>query len=701
MGCANSHSEDIHKTSLLESDKFVTSLQEVPGYFNRTMQTADFLPPKFPDAPPKKPEMSYTGPPSHLQNSVDFHPYWNLIQQEYVPSDPIREDDGEMPQSLQPRTDTAQELRDIEVREAITDLRQRVRESISEKLRENEDDFLAALSAHGVAESGDSRRPDSLGSPPLLGVEKPPPPPLPAEDYMDGPDNSLAQEEKDTIDFLDSVINESMAWDEETGEEVVREGGNWSFAPPAPPQDEPEVNHKEYDSKKPLPGFNLDITSVKSTPPNSPTTSFSKSIYLPEDKNSFISNNVLARQTSSSKQISTVDRKKPSTLPDGSKHSDHKTSRTLESPGRKLSQKRNPPPPPQRATPSRASEPPPREISVSLINSSRSSEGAKTVLSRTVSNDGSVPPPPLASPPPPPPPPSPPLAVKTNISERTEQGDVSDLPGIQRSKISHVEEVPPSPSSPPPPPPPTQPPPPPPPVTQPPTPPMTPAVKTLDRISLAGQEDLGPVPKSPPPVVQRTRTLEKKNSVKKEGKSLPPPAPKPKPKQPPGVKRKPVRHSMVDISAENTILEDLPSDDSGIKEEVTEKGIHDIIRNLKLSDPTTTTTATLDRKPKAKVPPPTAARKAKPARPISMPPQAWSPPVVKPKPQRQSNGTLPNGHGMLGRTTSFSSSISGGGGGVRRHLSDDNSSEDSGLHMKDDSELLSQIRLRLVDAQVT
>lgn len=326
MGCTNSHSEDIHKTSLLESDKFVTSLHDVPGYFNRTIQTADFLPPKFPEEKTEKPEMSYTGPPSHLQNSVDFHPYWHMIEEhEYVSPDPIKESEDEIPQSLLPQADTAQELRDIEVKEAITDLRQRVKESISEKLRENEEDFLAALSAHGVSGSskGDEKR-DTLPEK----VQKPSPPPLPEEDYMDEPDSGLAQEEKDTIDFLDSVISESMAWDEETGEEVVgprEEDNNWTFASPTP-QDESEINTQDYDFSKPLPGVNLDISSTKSTPPNSPNSSntFSKSIYLPEDKNSFISNSILARQSSAS------------ITHESSRHSDARNSRTLESPGRKV-----------------------------------------------------------------------------------------------------------------------------------------------------------------------------------------------------------------------------------------------------------------------------------------------------------------------------------------------------------------------------
>ncbi|XP_077870471.1 uncharacterized protein LOC144364048 [Saccoglossus kowalevskii] len=150
MGCTQSHSEDIPRMYLLSSDEFIQSINDVPEYFNKTLQTSqDFI---VSNKTKKEPEMSYNGPPSHLENSFDVHPFWYHHGHDFYQKN-LNSD--QPPPSLLPSVSTAQELRQIELKEAITDLRQQVigvmaekksKKKVKSKNKKTEDHLLKDLS---------------------------------------------------------------------------------------------------------------------------------------------------------------------------------------------------------------------------------------------------------------------------------------------------------------------------------------------------------------------------------------------------------------------------------------------------------------------------------------------------------------------------------------------------------------------------
>ncbi|XP_070564711.1 uncharacterized protein [Ptychodera flava] len=134
MGCTSSHSENLPRLPLLTSDEFLQSIHEPPGYFISSLQTSrDFIGSTRSTRKIKTPEMSYNGPPSHLESSADVHPFWAYHGLDFYNNFLSNTSSSEAPPSLFPSAETAQELRQIEVNEALTDLRQQVIGVIADK----------------------------------------------------------------------------------------------------------------------------------------------------------------------------------------------------------------------------------------------------------------------------------------------------------------------------------------------------------------------------------------------------------------------------------------------------------------------------------------------------------------------------------------------------------------------------------------
>ncbi|XP_038073234.1 uncharacterized protein LOC119741521 [Patiria miniata] len=241
MGGTHSRSEDLRKRAFLSSGSYIDSLQEIPGYFTRTQQTIDFLGEDLSSEP--RIEMSYTGPPSHLQHSRDVHPFLDRFGPDFHPRERIvdRSHNADAPSSMLPSTESARELREIEVRETMANLKMQVKETLAKK------------------------RDQSV-------VQSP----------EDQADSALPTDEQNTLEFLDSIINESM--DIDLGDDVD--------------DNEPE---KESDSeanwimrdksKTPLPGLmHSTVPSVPDDHTVSPRQSdsrpasgfFRNSMYLPD-----------------------------------------------------------------------------------------------------------------------------------------------------------------------------------------------------------------------------------------------------------------------------------------------------------------------------------------------------------------------------------------------------------------------------------
>ncbi|XP_071794080.1 uncharacterized protein [Asterias amurensis] len=238
MGGTHSRSEDLRKKTFMNSTHYIDSLHEVPGYFSRTQDVTDFLGEDFPSE--RRTEMSYTGPPSHLSLSQDVHPFLDRVGSDFQASERFvnrSQVEEDVPSSLLPSADTAEDYRDIEVRETMATLKEQVKEALAKKRD--------------------------------VQVET-----VPSGPPEESPELELPTDEKSTLDFLDSIINESMDLDI---------GG-----------DSPEVeSHSEANwimrdkSKTPLPGLMHstvpDLPMSPSQPPSRPSSGFfSNSMYLPD-----------------------------------------------------------------------------------------------------------------------------------------------------------------------------------------------------------------------------------------------------------------------------------------------------------------------------------------------------------------------------------------------------------------------------------
>ncbi|XP_071955928.1 uncharacterized protein [Antedon mediterranea] len=164
MGCAYSRSED------LTMPERALHNEESNGYFRQTLQTPmDYIIKSGVIDQPN--EMSYHGPPSHLQNSVDVHPFWHFYGRDYVPTERFRDMSQEKPASLLPAAETAQELRTIELQETMQSLRKQVAGVITKKTTERK-------AAAKVVEESNHRL------------------------YQ------LTKEEQSTLDFLEATLND-------------------------------------------------------------------------------------------------------------------------------------------------------------------------------------------------------------------------------------------------------------------------------------------------------------------------------------------------------------------------------------------------------------------------------------------------------------------------------------------------------------
>lgn len=243
MGITHSRSEDLYKKSILNSDTFIGSRTETPGYFSRTVHTLDFLDSKFPNR--AKTEMSYNGPPSHLQNSIDVHPFWSEFGREFQPTDRYH-DMSDVPRGLVPGTDTAQEMRNLEQRESMKDLRNQVKAKMAQvrPIPEEEREELSQPQSLQALDEVDSIPP----LPPSKPVQSKPSEseraestktkhsPSKASDYTSDihVDAGSFQAEKAALDLLDTVIMESMNLEDEDDEEEVTtppviQDSNWSL----------------------------------------------------------------------------------------------------------------------------------------------------------------------------------------------------------------------------------------------------------------------------------------------------------------------------------------------------------------------------------------------------------------------------------------------------------------------------------------
>ena len=164
----------------------MNSLEDVPGYFNQTLTATDYLSSALPSAHMNKPEMSFHGPPSHLQNSIDVHPFWFEYGREYHPKERFIDRSMEsIPHGLLPGADSAQEMRNIEIRETMQSLRQQVRSVWGTKIDEVEGEDATSTSPSPTSPSASS----------------------------DTDNNAMTKEEKSTIEFFESMIEESLDFD--------------------------------------------------------------------------------------------------------------------------------------------------------------------------------------------------------------------------------------------------------------------------------------------------------------------------------------------------------------------------------------------------------------------------------------------------------------------------------------------------------
>ncbi|XP_077978061.1 uncharacterized protein LOC144433603 [Glandiceps talaboti] len=233
MGCTTSQSEDLPRLSLLKADEFFQSLNEPPQYFSTSVQSsADFVETET----TKDPEMSYTGPPSHLEGSLDMHPFWAFHGLDFYNRYTDKTVSDDTPPSLLPSTSTAQELRQIEINEAITDLRQQVIGVIAEK--------------KSVRKKGKKKKPKEEDS------------------SMD----HLTPDEKLTIEFLESVIRDvdgdSDDLDRISIQSSVASDSNWilgaSKSSQASSRTDADVSDRSLASEQydnPVPGIMQDVVT--------------------------------------------------------------------------------------------------------------------------------------------------------------------------------------------------------------------------------------------------------------------------------------------------------------------------------------------------------------------------------------------------------------------------------------------------------
>ena len=283
MGCTHSRSEDLYKKSFINSDTFMGSITDTPGYFSRTVHTLDFVESKFPN--PTKTEMSYTGPPSHLQNSMDVHPFWSEFGREFQPTDRYHDmTNGDVPRGLLPGTDTAQEMRNLELKESLQDLRSQVKAKIKQVRPILEEDREEEQKPKAPADEVDAPvapvapvAPDA----PVAKIDGPkrPAPPLPVQKLVkpqpELPKDTTSaktptpvkqygsfQDEKSALDFLDSVISESMNLDDEDEVEVTTpataEDTNWSLGG----ESFMKVEMRRRNLDKPVPGVMHGVAPV-------------------------------------------------------------------------------------------------------------------------------------------------------------------------------------------------------------------------------------------------------------------------------------------------------------------------------------------------------------------------------------------------------------------------------------------------------
>ena len=197
----------------------MNSLEDVPGYFNQTLTAVDYLSSELPSAHSNKPEMAYNGPPSHLQNSEDVHPFWFEYGREYYPKERFMDRSldqlpgsippqlpGAIPPSLIPGTETAQEMRDIEIRETMASLRQQVEEVWTSKIDEEEEETM-----------DDTTITSSLTT--ALSSSE--------------PDGNMTQEEKSTLEFFESMLSESQDFDDiiDGGDDIDGSGASHNMSP--------------------------------------------------------------------------------------------------------------------------------------------------------------------------------------------------------------------------------------------------------------------------------------------------------------------------------------------------------------------------------------------------------------------------------------------------------------------------------------
>ena len=259
------------------------SITDTPGYFSRTVHTLDFVESKFPN--PTKTEMSYTGPPSHLQNSMDVHPFWSEFGREFQPTDRYHDmTNGDVPRGLLPGTDTAQEMRNLELKESLQDLRSQVKAKIKQVRPILEEDREEEQKPKAPADEVDAPvapvapvAPDA----PVAKIDGPkrPAPPLPVQKLVkpqpELPKDTTSaktptpvkqygsfQDEKSALDFLDSVISESMNLDDEDEVEVTTpattEDTNWSLGG----ESFMKVEMRRRNLDKPVPGVMHGVAPV-------------------------------------------------------------------------------------------------------------------------------------------------------------------------------------------------------------------------------------------------------------------------------------------------------------------------------------------------------------------------------------------------------------------------------------------------------
>lgn len=301
MGGAHSRSEDLYKKSIINSETFIGSVTATPGYFSQTVHTLDFVDSKFPNS--ARTEMSYTGPPSHLQNSIDVHPFWSEFGREFLPADRFH-DRSEVPRGLVPGTDTAQEMRNLELKESLQDLRSQVKAKMAQVrpiLEEDPEESTYTKSQEGVDEIDSQNK-----NIPPLPLQKPTRQPSSAESKKTSKVSAKAsksnvsqtasskeggsfQAEKLALDFLDSVIMESMTLedDDEEEEEVastpVTKDSNWSLGT----ESFMKVEMRRRNLDKPVPGVMREISPVGSRNSTEPTSNGGmnvkrSSMYLPD-----------------------------------------------------------------------------------------------------------------------------------------------------------------------------------------------------------------------------------------------------------------------------------------------------------------------------------------------------------------------------------------------------------------------------------